>query len=87
VVTLVVVPLSLLGIGVASSGLFALMSTVLGALTLFWYLRGVSYYGRTKRKWAVAVPLAPLITAVHSMGTVAGILAPPEGFRVTRKVG
>jgi len=33
------------------------------------------------------VPLAPLITVVHSMGTVAGILAPPTEFRVTEKVG
>jgi len=87
VVTLVVVPLSLLGVGVGSSGLFALTSLLLGALTLFWYLRGVSYYGREKRLWAAAVPLAPLITVVHSMGTVAGILAPPTEFRVTEKVG
>ncbi|MBX0286446.1 glycosyltransferase family 2 protein [Haloarcula salinisoli] len=87
VVTLVVVPLSVLGVGVGGSGLFALTSLLLGALTLFWYLRGVCYYGREKRLWAVAVPLAPLITVVHSMGTVVGILAPPTEFRVTEKVG
>src|SRR6056297_924270 len=87
VVTLVVVPLSVLGVGVGTGGLFAGTSLLLGALTLFWYLRGVHYYGREKVAWALAVPLAPLITVVHSMGTVAGILAPPTEFRVTEKVG
>lgn len=87
VVTLVVVPLSLLGVGVGAGGLFAATSLLLGSLTLFWYLRGVWYYGRSNVAWAVAVPLAPVITVVHSMGTVAGILAPPTEFRVTEKVG
>jgi hypothetical protein len=87
IVTLVVVPLSVLGIGVASGGLFAAASLVLGALTLFWYLRGVQYYGLDSVKWAVALPLAPLVTVIHSMGTVAGILDPPASFRVTKKTG
>ncbi len=87
VVTMIVVPLSLLGIGVAAAGAFALASLALGLLTLFWYLRGVLYYGPDKLEWGLAVPLAPLVTVVHSMGTVAGILDPPDGFRVTEKVG
>ncbi|MHB9288753.1 glycosyltransferase family 2 protein [Halobacteriales archaeon Cl-PHB] len=87
VVTLVVVPLSLLGTSVAAGGLFVLTSLTLGLFTLFWYLRGVLYYGGSKLALALAVPLAPLVTVVHSLGTVAGILDPPEGFRVTRKVG
>jgi hypothetical protein len=87
IVTLVVVPLTLLGVGIAATGLFALTSMALGVLTLFWYLRGVLYYGRSKFAWAVAVPLAPVVTVVHSMGTVAGIIDPPEEFRVTEKVG
>ena len=86
VVTLVVVPLSLLGVGVAG-GLFALASLALGALTLFWYLRGVVYYGRDRLAWALVAPLAPLVTVVHSTGTVVGVVAPPDGFRVTEKVG
>lgn len=86
-VTLIVLPLSVLGIGVVATGLFAVMSLGLGVLTLFWYLRGVVYYGGSKLAWALAVPLAPLITVVHSMGTVAGILDPPREFRVTKKVG
>jgi hypothetical protein len=87
VVTLVVVPLSILGVGVTATGLFALVSLGLGTLTLFWYLRGVLYYGRETFVWALAVPLAPVVTVVHSMGTVAGILSPPGEFRVTKKVG
>jgi hypothetical protein len=86
VVTLVVVPLSLLGVGVAGGGLLFAMSVALGLLTLFWYLRGVRYYD-DDGLLALAVPLAPVVTVVHSMGTVAGILDPPEGFRVTEKVG
>ncbi|WP_148413646.1 glycosyltransferase family 2 protein [Haloferax sp. KTX1] len=87
VVTVVAVPLSVLGVGLVASGLFALASLGLGALTAFWYLRGVVYYGRDKFSWALAVPLAPVVTVVHSMGTVAGILDPPRDFRVTKKAG
>ncbi len=87
VVTVVVVPLAILGIGIAATGLYALLSMALGLLTVFWYLRGVLYYGGSKLAWAAAVPLAPLVTVVHSMGTVAGIIDPPEEFRVTEKVG
>ena len=87
VVTVIVVPLSLLGIGIASAGLFVLTSLALGALTLFWYLRGVVYYGADRAHWALALPLAPLATVVHSMGTVVGILDPPDGFHVTEKAG
>jgi len=87
IITLVVVPLSVLGISVGSGGTFALLSIGLGLLTLFWYLRGVQYYGLDRIALAFAVPLAPIVTVVHSMGTVAGILDPPAGFRVTEKVG
>jgi len=87
IVTLIVVPLTMLGVGVAATGLFALLSVALGLLTVFWFLRGVLYYGGSKLAWAAAVPLAPLVTVVHSMGTVAGILAPPAEFRVTEKAG
>ena len=87
IVTLVVVPLTVLGVGIAATGAFALLSVALGLLTAFWFLRGVLYYGGSKLAWAAAVPLAPLVTVVHSMGTVAGIVDPPEEFRVTEKVG
>ncbi|WP_440990337.1 glycosyltransferase family 2 protein [Haloarchaeobius baliensis] len=88
VVTLVAIPLSVLGLGVVTGGgLFLLLSLGLGALTLFWYARGLQHYGRDGLKWTVALPLAPLVTVVHSMGTVVGILNPPGEFRVTKKVG
>jgi len=87
VVTLVAIPLSVLGLGVATGGLFVLLSFGLGLLTLFWYARGLQYYGRDGLKWTVALPLAPLVTVVHSMGTVVGILNPPGEFRVTKKAG
>ncbi|WP_410766302.1 glycosyltransferase family 2 protein [Haloferax sp. DFSO60] len=87
VVTLVVVPLSVLGIGVAATGFFTLVSIGMGVLTLYWYLRGVVYYGGETLAWALAMPLAPIVTLVHSMGTIVGILNPPKEFRVTKKVG
>ena len=87
IVTLLVVPLSLLSVTIAYSGLFFAASMGLALCTLGWFLLGVAYYGDDHRHWALAVPLAPLITVVHSMGTVAGILNPPETFRVTTKVG
>jgi len=55
-------------------------SLALGLLTFFWYLRGVLYYGRDEFGWALAVPLAPLVTVV-------GILDPPGESRVTKKSG
>jgi len=88
VVTLVVVPLSLLGATVVYATLFVAVSALLAAFTAFWYLRGVLHYDEAEQvPLALALPLAPLVTVVHSMGTVAGILAPPEDFRVTEKAG
>lgn len=87
VVSLLAVPLALLGANVAYGGLFLGASLLLAAFTAFWFLRGVASYGARGLKWALALPLAPLVTVVHSMGTVAGILNPPERFRVTEKVG
>jgi hypothetical protein len=87
IVSLLVLPLSILGVSVAYGGLLFAASVVLGLFTAFWFLRGVVYYGDRQAGWALALPLAPLITVVHSMGTVAGILSPPENFRVTTKVG
>jgi hypothetical protein len=87
VVTLVALPLSLLGVGVVYGGLFAVASLALALFTVLWFLRGVAYYETPAAHWALAVPLAPVVTVVHSMGTVAGIIDPPEEFRVTQKVG
>ncbi len=86
VVSLVAVPLAVIGATAAYGGLFLAASTLLAAFTAFWFLRGVAYYGSRGVKWALALPLAPLVTVVHSMGTVLGIVHPPDGFRVTRKV-
>ncbi|MCT9095308.1 glycosyltransferase family 2 protein [Haloarchaeobius sp. HME9146] len=87
IVTLVAVPLSVLGVSVVYGSLFVLASLTLAAFTVFWYLRGVAYYGGRALKWAAVLPLVPLVSLVHSMGTIAGILHPPDGFRVTTKVG
>jgi hypothetical protein len=87
IVTLLVVPLSLLSVTIAYSGLFFVASMGLALCTLGWFLLGVAYYGDDHVGWALALPLAPVITVIHSMGTVAGILNPPETFRVTTKVG
>ncbi|WP_255196914.1 glycosyltransferase family 2 protein [Halorarius litoreus] len=87
VVTLVAVPLAVFGVTVVYGGLFLLASAVLGAFTVFWYLRGLLHYGARELKWLVALPLVPVVSLVHSLGTVVGILNPPSSFRVTEKVG
>ena len=87
IVTLLVVPLSLLSVTIVYPGLFFVASMGLALCTLGWFLLGVFYYGDDYRYWVLAVPLAPVITVIHSMGTVMGILNPPETFRVTTKVG
>jgi len=86
-VTLIALPLSVLGVTVLFGGLFLATSLLLAAFTAFWFLRGVAYYGRGTAGLALAVPLAPLVTVVHSLGTVVGVLDPPEDFRVTTKEG
>ncbi|WP_435066664.1 glycosyltransferase [Haloplanus sp. C73] len=87
IVTLLAIPLSLLSVTIVYGGLFFAASMGLALCTLAWFLLGVVYYGADHRHWALALPLAPVITVIHSMGTVAGILNPPETFRVTTKVG
>ena len=87
VVTLVTMTLSIVGVSVVFGGLFLAASLTLAAFTAFWFLRGVAHYGRETAGWALAVPLAPVVTVVHSLGTVAGVLDPPEEFRVTEKTG
>jgi len=87
IVTLIALPLSVLGVTVLFGGLFLATSLLLAAFTAFWFLRGVAYYGRGTAGLALAVPLAPLVTVVHSLGTVVGVLDPPEDFRVTTKEG
>ena len=87
IVTLFVIPLSLLSVTIVYSGWFFVASMGLALCTLSWFLLGVAYYGTDHRQWVLALPLAPMITVIHSMGTVAGILNPPETFRVTTKVG
>ncbi|MFC7208934.1 glycosyltransferase [Natronoarchaeum sp. GCM10025321] len=87
IVTLLVVPLSLLSVTIVYSGLFFVASMGLALCTLGWFLLGVIYYGDNHRQWILALPLAPVITVIHSMGTIAGLLNPPETFRVTTKVG
>lgn len=87
VVTLVAVPLSLLGVTVVYGGLFLLVSLGLAAFTALWFLMGVAYYGKNTLKWLAVVPLTPLVALVHSFGTALGLLNPPEDFRVTKKTG
>jgi hypothetical protein len=87
VVTLVSLPVAFVGVSVVYGGLFLLTSLALAAFTGFWYVRGALAYADDRDRLLLALPLAPLVTVVHSMGTVAGIVDPPEGFRVTEKVG
>jgi hypothetical protein len=86
VVTVLAVPLSLLHPQIAFGPAFQVVSIGLLALTGFWFLRGLAEYGTAKLPYALALPLLPVVSVVHSAGTVAGILNPPESFRVTEKV-
>jgi hypothetical protein len=86
VVTVAAIPLSLLHPQIAFEPAFQAVSVVLVAMTGFWFLRGLAEYGRSKLGYLLALPLLPVVSVVHSAGTVAGILRPPESFRVTEKV-
>lgn len=46
-------------------------------------MRSRAAVGRDDAVWVVALPLAPPMTVIRSMG----IVDPPTGFRVTRTVG
>jgi hypothetical protein len=87
VVSLLSLPVALVGGGVVYGGLFLVTSVFLAVFTAFWYLRGVLCYGGRRLGLVLALPVAPLVTVVHSLGTVVGIVDPPEGFRVTEKAG
>jgi hypothetical protein len=86
VVTVAAIPLSLLHPQIAFEPAFQAVSVVLVAMTGFWFLRGLAEYGQSKLGYLLALPLLPVVSVVHSAGTVAGILRPPESFRVTEKV-
>jgi cellulose synthase/poly-beta-1,6-N-acetylglucosamine synthase-like glycosyltransferase len=86
VVTVAATPLSLLHPQVAFEPAFQAISVALVAMPGFWFLRGLAEYGRTKLGYLLALQLLPVVSVVHSAGTVAGILRPPESFRVVKKV-
>ncbi|WP_372910628.1 glycosyltransferase family 2 protein [Salinigranum sp.] len=87
--TAAVVPLTLAGAVVVDDSLYRTLSVALGALTAFWYVRGALWYRSSDGSRALglllALPLLPVVSVVHSAGTVWGLLDPPERFRVTTK--
>lgn len=87
IITIVAVPLAIVGVSVVYAGLFLVASLGLAAFTVFWFVRGLLYYESTELKWLLVLPFVPLVSVIHSMGTVVGILHPPATFRVTEKVG
>ncbi|MFW5949925.1 MAG: hypothetical protein ACOCR6_01055 [archaeon] len=44
-------PLSIVGVSIADSGLFLAASVSLGLFTVFWFLRGIVYYGNGHITW------------------------------------
>lgn len=87
IVMLLALPWAIVGPPVLYRGPYLLLVGVLTGFTGLWYLLGVSYYPRRSAWWALALPVAPLVTLVHSFGTTVGVLTPPEEFRVTTKTG
>jgi hypothetical protein len=84
--TVAVVPLTL---AASDDPLYRTLSVALGALTAFWYVRGALWYRSSDGSRALGLLLAlfllPVVSVVHSAGTVWGLLDPPERFRVTTK--
>ena len=82
---LTVVPLFVPGT-IAFELAFQVLSVAVFAFVIVWSVLGVRYYGESLSVGAVLLVLTPIVSLLHSLGALAGLVAPPTDFAVTRKV-
>lgn len=83
---LTLIPTTLLGLHLFYVELLAPIAVLLASFTFGWFLVGLHLYDVPRTTAVVGFALAPVASLVHSMGVVAGLVSPPDDFRVTRKV-
>jgi cellulose synthase/poly-beta-1,6-N-acetylglucosamine synthase-like glycosyltransferase len=82
---LTVVPLFVPGT-IAFELAFQVLSVAVFAFVIVWSVLGVRYYGESLSVGVALVVLTPIVSLLHSLGALAGLVAPPTDFAVTRKV-
>jgi hypothetical protein len=62
-----------------------LISGTFLVFTLLWIGGGIWYYGGVSRRTTPVIPLFPIISGIHSLGALWGLLTRPEKFHQTEK--
>ena len=65
---------------------FQVLSVLVFSFVIIWSVAGVVYYGESLLIGILVVVLSPVVSLLHSFGALAGLVAPPNDFSVTRKV-
>lgn len=75
-----------LGTPIAYATVLAPITGLLAGFMLLWFVLGVRCYGTPPRETVVGIALVPITSLLHSLGTILGLVFPPDDFRVTKKV-
>ncbi|EMA44013.1 glycosyltransferase family 2 protein [Halococcus saccharolyticus] len=65
---------------------FQVLSVAVFSFVLVWSLLGIRYYDESLLVGVALVVLTPIVSLLHSLGALAGLVIPPTDFAVTRKV-
>ena len=82
---LTLVPLFIPGT-IAFEFAFQVLSVAVFVFVLVWSLLGIRYYDESLLVGVALVVLTPIVSLLHSLGALAGLVMPPTDFAVTRKV-
>lgn len=80
------VPATLLGLPIAYAAVLTPLTVVLAGFMVLWFALGLQFYGVPRREMAIGIVLVPIASIVHSLGTIFGLVFPPDDFRVTKKI-
>ena len=80
----VAVPAAVFGYPIAFAAVLTPVSVLLGGFMVLWFVLGLQFYGFPRRETVLGLALVPVASIVHSLGTILGIVFPPDDFRVTK---
>lgn len=82
---LAALPATLLGLPIAFAAVLTPLTLLLAGFMVVWFVLGLQFYGAPRRE-TVGIILVPIASVVHSLGTIFGLVFPPDDFRVTKKI-
>lgn len=80
------VPATVLGLPIAYAAVLTPLTVLLAGFMVLWFVLGLQFYDAPRRETVVGIVLVPVASMVHSLGTILGLVFPPDDFRVTKKV-